>query len=102
MSQPIKVTDQEIADIRSLASKFQEKVFQFGEFRIERMNLLDAVRDVEAREAKAEEEYRLLQKMDGELRDRLTQKYGEGSLNMTQGTFIPAVPVTKQEKTAVP
>lgn len=91
----IKFTEQELAEIRMLQSKFQEKVFDFGKFRIERMHLLKLVKELETREAKAEEEYMNLQSMENTLLEKLTAKYGEGSLNLEDGTFIPAESVTK-------
>jgi steroid 5-alpha reductase family enzyme len=37
MSNPIKFTQEELAEIRMFQGKVQEKVFEFGQFRIERM-----------------------------------------------------------------
>lgn len=91
----IKFTEQELAEIRMLQSKFQEKVFDFGKFRIERMHLLKLVKELETRETKAEEEYMNLESMENTLLGKLTAKYGEGSLNLEDGTFIPAESVTK-------
>jgi len=90
MSNQIKFSEQELAEIRMLQSKFQEKIFEFGRFRVERMGLLKMVKELEDREAKAEEEFGQLQKMEESLLERLTQKYGEGQLNLQDGTFIPA------------
>lgn len=99
MSTPIKFTEQELAEIRMLQSKSQEAVFAFGVLRIERMQLLKLVKELEDREAKAEEEYNNLQGMEASLLDKLTKKYGEGSLDLEDGVFIPVAPVTKKEKT---
>jgi len=97
MSNQIKFTEQELAEIRLFQGKVQEKVFEFGRFRLERMHLLKLVKELEDREAKAEEEYAQLQTMESSLLDKLTQKYGEGSLDLSNGVFIPAVPVTSKE-----
>ena len=100
MNNPIKFTDQELAEIRMLQGKFQDKVFEFGKFRLERMHLLKLVKELEDRETKAEEEYGQIQSMETSLLEKLTQKYGEGSLDLSSGAFVPAVPVTKKENTA--
>ena len=92
MSNIIKFTDQEMAEIRMLQEKFQEKVFEFGRFHLERKNLLALVNELENREKKAEEEYAQFQKMEEALLEKLTQKYGEGQLNLQNGTFIAASP----------
>lgn len=100
MTNQIKFSDQELAEIRMLQGKFQDKVFEFGRFRLERMHLLKLVKELENREAKAEEEYVQLQGMENSLLEKLTQKYGEGSLNLTDGTFVPVGPVTQKENAA--
>jgi hypothetical protein len=101
MSNPIKFTQEELAEIRMFQGKVQEKVFEFGQFRIERMHLLRLVKELEDREAKAEEDYGQLQGMETTLLEKLTQKYGEGQLNLADGTFLPVSPVTSKE-TATP
>lgn len=100
MSNQIKFTEQELAEIRMLQSKFQDKVFEFGKFRLERMHLLRLVKALEEREARAEEEYGQIQNMETSLLEKLTAKYGEGSLNLADGTFIPVGPVTQKENAA--
>lgn len=89
MENQIKFTDQEMSDIRSLQQKFQEKVFEFGKIHLERTSLRKAVDDLFDRETKADEEFKNLQKLEGELLDRLTSKYGIGNLNLENGTFTP-------------
>ena len=96
MTNTIKFTEQELTEIKTLQGKFQGKVFEFGQFRIERMRLLGLVKDLEVRESKAEEEFKSLQALETSLLESLTKKYGEGQLNMQDGTFIPTVPVTPQ------
>lgn len=89
MSESIKFTEDEISEIKLLQRKFQEKVFEFGKFRLERMQLLNLVKKLEERESKAEQEYGQLEHMESSLLEKLTKKYGEGSLNLEDGTFIP-------------
>lgn len=85
----IKFTDQELLEIRSLQEKFQEKVFDFGRLHLERKHLLKVAKELENREAKIEEEYSQLQTQETTLLERLTQKYGEGQLSLSDGMFIP-------------
>ncbi len=88
----IKFTEEELAEIRMLQTKFQEKVFEFGRFRLERMHLLRLVKELEDREKKAEDDYVQLQDMERSLLEKLTGKYGEGQLSLTDGVFIPTTP----------
>jgi hypothetical protein len=90
----IKVTEQELTDMRNLNQKINENTFSFGVFRIERMNLLKLVKELEDREKNAEQEYNNLQTAANALLEQLNKKYGEGSLNMTDGTFVP-IPAKK-------
>jgi hypothetical protein len=87
MSQPIQFSTEEMAEINLLRTKFQEKMFQFGELYLHRMELDRAVRDLVDKEKKAQEEYINLQKMESELLDKIVKKYGEGNLDLTNGTF---------------
>ena len=89
MSQEIKFTEQEVAEIRMLQGKYQQRIIEFGNFKMERMHLLKLVKDLEDRETTAEEDFANLQKMETELLEKLTKKYGEGQLNLEDGTFIP-------------
>jgi hypothetical protein len=94
MANQTTFTQEELAEIRLLQNKFQEKVFDFGKFRLERMQLLKLVKELEDRETKAEEEYNNLQGMEASLLDKLTKKYGEGSLDLSNGEFIPRTPIS--------
>jgi hypothetical protein len=87
MSQSIQFSTEEMAEINLLRTKFQEKMFQFGELYLHRMELDRAVRDLVDKEKKAQEEYINLQKMESELLDKIVKKYGEGNLDLTNGTF---------------
>ena len=83
MSQPIKVAESEIAEINMLQKKFQEIIIMLGNLQVEKMEL-------EEKERKLKEEWASLKKLDANVLDRIIKTYGEGSLNMDDGTFTPA------------
>jgi len=85
----IKFTEQELSEIKNLQAKFQEKVFNLGQLRVERMRVSDIVRTLEFRESEVEKDFAALQAQEKNLLETLTKKYGEGSLNIADGTFIP-------------
>jgi Holliday junction resolvase len=89
MSEKIKFTTEELAEIKNLQDKFQGKVFLFGQFRLERMHLLRLVKELETRETKTEEEYIALQTDETSLLEKLMEKYGAGQLNLADGSFTP-------------
>ena len=97
MSQPIKITEAELAEIRLLQGKFQESIFKLGNLQIEKMELDRLVTEFVEREKKLKEEWSSLQKLEQGLLDKIIKTYGEGNLNMTDGTFTPTV--TNEEKT---
>ena len=89
MSQPIKFSTDEMAEVNLLRTKFQEKMFHFGELYLHRMELDHAIRNLAEREKKQQEEYINLQKMESEFLEKIVKKYGEGNLNISDGTFTP-------------
>ena len=89
MSQPIKITEAMFSEIKMLQGKFSELHGRFGNLGIEKMELDNAVSEFVERERKLKEEWATLKKLDADLRDKLVATYGEGSLNMENGTFIP-------------
>ena len=90
MSQPIKITEQEFSEIKLLQGKFQELIFKLGTLQVEKMELDRAVTAFVDKETKLKEEWASLQKLEDGLLDKVIQKYGEGNLNMSDGTFTPA------------
>ena len=86
---PKKIDDSTWAEIKMLQGKFEELHGRFGNLGIEKMELDNAVSEFVERERKLKEEWASLKKLDADLRDKLVTTYGEGSLNMENGTFIP-------------
>lgn len=94
MSQNIKISEAELSEIKLLQSKFQETVYKFGNLHIEKMELDNLIADYVQKEKSSNEEWTNLQRMEKELLDKIVQTYGEGNLNMQDGTFTPTVPKT--------
>ena len=87
---PIKIKDTELAEIKTLQSKFQALHSKFGDVGIEKIQLDAAIADFIEREKKIKEEFASLQKAEQDLLDRFVKTYGEGNLNMNDGTFTPS------------
>jgi len=85
----IKISDNDIAEIKMLQGKFQEIIFKFGELQIDKMELDRMVSEFVEKEKRLKEEWTNLQNMESSLMDKIVQKHGEGSLNLKDGTFIP-------------
>lgn len=91
MSEPIKIKEEVIAEIKLLQSKFQESIYKMGNLHVEKMELDRLVSEFVEKEKKINEEWSSLQKLEQSLLDKIVQTYGEGNLNMADGTFIPVV-----------
>ena len=90
MSESKKFTDEELNEIKSLRDAYAAKVTEFGQIEIEtlatkqRENLLLATKE------KTQKEYENLQTKERNLVESLNKKYGAGTVDLTNGEFIPA------------
>lgn len=90
MSDTIKFTDHEVTEVRFLQNKFQEKLIKFGQIQLEMIELEDRISQLKDEQIRMKNEYISMQRSEQELMDKLTAKYGEGSLNLKEGTFTPS------------
>jgi predicted nuclease with TOPRIM domain len=91
MSTPIKIKADELAEVKMLQSKFQESIYRLGNLQIEKMELDRRVNEFVDREKKLKDEWVSLQKLEESLLDKIVKNYGEGNLNMVDGTFTPTL-----------
>ena len=90
MNEIKKITEAELAEIKMLQAKFQETIFKLGNLQIEKMELDRLLTDFIAKEKQSKEDWINLQKMERDLLDKIVKTYGEGNLNMNDGTFAPS------------
>lgn len=95
MNETKKITESELEEIKTLQSKFQDLRFQFGGLYIEKLTVDEAIKDVTRRENQLQDEWKNLQKQNSDLIDAILKKYGEGSLNIKEGVFIPETSAVK-------
>ena len=88
-SKETKFTEEELQELRELQTNYQQKVFDFGNLRVEKMLLIKRQADLEDREVEAEEGWSGVQEQEKELVQKLTDKYGPGQLDPTTGVFTP-------------
>jgi hypothetical protein len=87
----LKLPENEIAEIKMLQSKFQESIYKLGNLQIEKMELDRLVNEFIEKEKKLKEEWASIQTLERYLLDKIVQTYGEGNLNMSDGTFTPVI-----------
>ena len=88
MNNATKLTDGELAEVRLIQEKFQQKIFQLGQLYLQKLQVESAAKAVTDNEVKLKDEWVSIQKMENELIDKLGKKYGDGSIDPVAGTFI--------------
>lgn len=89
MAEPIKITEEEVKELRDLQEKFRQNIMDFGTLYLERMQLDEAVKELTSKENSHQENFKKLQKAENDLVQKFLTKYGEGALNLKDATFIP-------------
>ena len=95
-NEKVKISDVELSEIKMLSGKFNETIIKLGNLQVEKMELDRLVSGFVEKEKRLKEEWISLQKLDQDLLDKIFKKYGEGNLDMSDGTFIPAVTQAKE------
>jgi hypothetical protein len=91
MAEPIKLQESEIQTLQAIQTRYQEKVFQFGQFYLERIALDDKIKNLADAENKSKEEFAALQQDEQKWMNDIASKYGDGNLSLKDGTFTPKV-----------
>ena len=89
MNETIKISDEELSEVKLLQNKFSERLYQFGNLYLEKMQIEEAVKSIQGKEEQLQNEWKNLQKMENDLIEKILKKYGEGSLDLKAGLFIP-------------
>jgi len=87
---PQKFSEKDIEAIKDLQSKYQEKLIYFGQLTLERLSIEQSIKNLNEAENTAKTEYLALQKEEEALIESLSSKYGDGTLNLKDGTFLPS------------
>jgi len=90
MSDPIKISNDELAEIKMLQNKISKKLFELGNLGAEKIEIDRMVQAFVEKDKKLREEWIGLQKLEQEFVDKLIKKYGEGDLDLQEGTYSPS------------
>jgi len=85
----IKLQESEIKLLQEIQSRYQQKIFQFGEFYLERIALDEKIKNLADMENKAKEEFSVIQQDEQKWMNDIASKYGDGNLSLKDGTFTP-------------
>ena len=89
MSDVTKFTDEELQSIAKLQSDYQQSIFALGQIDLEKTNAEQQLKLLTEQREKIFENWKNLQKQESDLLNSLSVKYGEGTLNIKDGTFTP-------------
>lgn len=89
MSESIKFTEQEMQSIAKLQNEYQQSIFALGQLDLEKTDLEQQLSQIKEQRDKVYDNWKNLQDQENQLLNSLSQKYGDGSLNLKDGTFKP-------------
>lgn len=85
MEQQRKLTTEELDSIKKLATELSETSAKFGQLKIERINFQSQLNALDEYEVNLEKEYLSLKEKEFNLTKELTDKYGDGTINLETG-----------------
>jgi len=82
-----QLTPEELANVKELASSLNDITTKFGQLKVEKLNLLTQISALEELENSMDKEYFELKEKEYTLSKELSEKYGEGTLNLETGAI---------------
>jgi len=100
----IKVTDDEIKQIREVRNNYQQIMLQLGQVELQINDLQAAVREVEGAKQQLLGKYDEIKKDEREKMQELNKTYGPGNLNIETGilTPLPGQPEVPKQEPIIP
>ena len=83
----IKITETELQTIKKIGEDYRNTVLQFGELHLERIEIEKVVESLNSKQIQLENTIQELKKAEQSAINSILDKYGEGSLNIKDGTF---------------
>ena len=91
MSEIKKITTEELEKLKELRVKYDSVSYTLGQLRIEQELLNDQVVRLKEVETQLITDYRNLQADEKTIADEISNKYGQGQINIETGEFTPSV-----------
>ena len=93
MAKEVKFTEKELQSLADLQTKYSQVTNRFGQLTIAKINLEKQSEALEEEEYKVNDELESTRKEEQKLLQKITDKYGPGSLDPQTGVFTPTVEV---------
>jgi diphthamide synthase (EF-2-diphthine--ammonia ligase) len=84
-----KITDEELKEINDLRSKISGTIAEVGQITLQTNLLRAEIQELENRSLESSKVFRSLLQEEQKLVNRLSEKYGVGSINFETGEFTP-------------
>jgi hypothetical protein len=82
-----QLTSEELSNVKELALNLNDITSKFGQLKVEKLNLLTQITALEELENALDKDYFELKEKEYILSKDLSEKYGEGTLNLETGTI---------------
>lgn len=89
MDNTIKFSDQEMQQITNLQDGYQQNIYLLGQLQLDEINAQNTLDDIKKNREDIIKKWQGLQAEEQALINALAEKYGDGSLNLKDGTFKP-------------
>ena len=90
MAKSIKFTEEELKSIQDVRDGFDRKVSEFGYIYLERKITSERLDAIAIEEDRLNTEYQELVEKERDIVKQLNEKYGTGTVDLTNGEFQPA------------
>lgn len=84
-----KFTEQEMQQIAALQDGYQQNIFLLGQLQLDEINAQNELDQIKKNREDVLKKWQALQTEEQALINALAEKYGDGSLNLKDGTFKP-------------
>lgn len=98
MKEPIKLKEDELKSIVDIRNQNGKMLEAFGLLYLDKMQINESIKLIASKEEKLQSDWMALRQRENDFIDNLMKMYGEGALDMKNGTFIPddpSLPATK-------
>ena len=89
MADETKFSEDEMKSLKSLQTNYLDIQDKFGQLAIARLNLQTQAKQLTTLEEQYKKDFVECQEKEKDLVDKLTEKYGQGTLDPKTGIFIP-------------
>lgn len=89
MKDPVKLKDEELKNIVDIQTQNSNMLEAFGLLYLDKMRIDESIKLIASKEEKLQNDWIALRKRENDFIDGLIKSYGEGALDMKNGTFVP-------------